>query len=127
MNIKPIAYHWTKSNNRESIMEYGLIAPSGFYGRELYLDVNPTDLFENQAVGGNTLLGVHLRGIERQLVSVPDKKWLKSNGNIPPENIFYIGEGFENKEQLKETIYQMKISLNLNSRSKWPIRKELIK
>ena len=127
MNVKDIAYHWTTSYRLQFIFKQGLKTSGGRHMTGVYLDTSGTDMYVENSEK-SALIGVHLRGLERGLYLLPNKKWIISTIVIPPENLFLIGEQFPSIEQLRIDMQTAKERFkHNNTRASWPIRIEQIK
>lgn len=125
MNIKDWAYHWTREENASRIMKEGLLPSGGRHGQGVYLSSDPYQHFGDVAY--DTLFAVHLRGLERQLLTVPDKKWLVCRTRIKPDHLGFVGGAFSNESSLRKAIHETREAFSLtNPRAAWPVRTQLI-
>lgn len=125
MNLKAYFYHWTQEKNISSIQENGLLPTAGNYITGVYLSADPLQLINRPS--HEALIATHLRGLEKHLIAVPDKKWVISKKAIPPNNLIYIGSHFQNEQQLKKQLQEQKIRYEqTNPRAAWPLRTQHI-
>ncbi|MBC8500919.1 MAG: hypothetical protein ISS25_04920 [Nanoarchaeota archaeon] len=119
MNVKPIVYHWTKGENVHGIMNEGLHISGGVHMNGVYMT---SDAAQYHGWTGKThLFGIDLRGLEKHIVLMPDKKWVISEDAIPPENIFLVGGEFQSETELRSTVTNRKNEF-LNSFHKTPYK-----
>lgn len=115
MNLKEFAYHYTSSNKVKSIQENGLIPSGGLHVTGVYMTLNPKQYLGWKQKNRTAIFGIHLRGLEKNLLKFSEKKWIISTKKIPKENIFYIGENFENKTSFNEALKSSKEKFSLNN------------
>lgn len=117
MNLKPYAYYWTISSRIEKIKKDGLKVSGGLHLNGVYMTTNPYDFYEDPYY--NSLFIVSLRGLEKNLVMFPTKKWVVSLKDIQPSNIYLVGQNFENFEDLKNKLQVAKNNIKNYKRINW--------